>query len=69
MYKNGYIVDAPAIGSKFEKAPHGPAIAKYLLLNIKKKEFFYGAGTPTSALMIRRDNVKNVGGLTQNSEE
>ncbi|EHI48732.1 glycosyl transferase [SAR116 cluster alpha proteobacterium HIMB100] len=63
VYKNGYKAHSPAIGSRCLSPPHGPKVAKYILCNIKDKKYFYGAGTPTSALMIRTANIQNVGGF------
>lgn len=63
QYQNGYRVNGQAIGSTQETPPHGPDMAKYLLSYHRRKDWFYGAGTPTSALMIRKSLVQSVGGF------
>lgn len=62
-YPNGYNVSSTAIGSTAHQPPHGPEMAKYLLAYHRKKDWFYGAGTPTSALMIRKTLVQEIGGF------
>ena len=63
VYPNGYIVISQAIGSAGETPPNGADLAKYLLAFVRKENWYYGAGTPTSGLMIRRDLLKKVGGF------
>lgn len=61
IYPNGYFVDDLAIGSEGVTFPHGPAVALYLLANLRIKSWFYGAGTPASTLMIRKELIYNSG--------
>ncbi len=61
-YPNGYELNMPAIGSS-EIVPYGEGVADYLLYNSRKAEWFYGAGTPTCALMARVSTLKAVGGF------
>jgi glycosyltransferase involved in cell wall biosynthesis len=61
-YDNGYEVDAPGIGTAGEP-PHGAGVADYLLVNIRRPDWFYGAGVPTCALMARRETLFTVGGF------
>jgi glycosyltransferase involved in cell wall biosynthesis len=65
-YPNGYNVSSTAIGSTAHTPPHGPDMAKYLLAYHRRKGWFYGAGTPTSALMIRKNLVQEIGGFDPN---
>lgn len=62
-YPNGYTVSSTAIGSTALTPPHGPDMAKYLLAYHRRKDWYYGAGTPTSALMIRKNLVQEIGGF------
>ncbi len=61
-YPNGYELRANAIGSR-PQVPNGGMVADYLLFNGRKDGFFYGAGTPTCALMARFSTFKAVGGF------
>lgn len=63
IYPNGYILDLPAIGSRGTDMPNGPGIANYLLAYQRRPNWFYGAGTPTCALMARRSTLVAVGGF------
>lgn len=63
QYPNGYRIKDQAIGSTKETPPHGADMAKYLLSYYRRKDWFYGAGTPTSALMIRKSLIQSVGGF------
>ena len=65
-YPNGYKIFSAAIGSTSLTPPHGPDMAKYLLAYYRRKGWFYGAGTPTSALMIRKKLVQDIGGFDHN---
>ena len=65
-YPNGYNVSSTAIGSTAHTPPHGPDMAKYLLAYHRRKDWFYGAGTPTSALMIRKTLIQEIGGFDAN---
>ena len=62
IYSNGYVLNINAIGSR-PKVPIGKAVAKYLLFYGKERELFYGAGTPTCALMARTNTFKKAGGF------
>lgn len=61
-YPNGYELRMPAIGSQAE-VPRGETVADYLLFNDRKAGVFYGAGTPTCALMARLSTFWAVGGF------
>lgn len=61
-YPNGYELHMPAIGSQPE-VPKGEAVSDYLLFNDRKEGLFYGAGTPTCALMARLTTFRAVGGF------
>ena len=52
-----------AIGSNGEEVPHGPAMALYLLAYERRKGWYYGAGTPSSSLMIKKELLLKVGGF------
>lgn len=62
LYPNGYTLPIRAIGSE-PIIPSGEAVADYLLFYGKKDGLFYGAGTPTCALMARRQTLIDVGGF------
>lgn len=62
LYPNGYVKPLPAIGSK-GPPPHGHAVANYLLFYSRPEGLFFGAGTPTCALMARRSVFQQVGGF------
>ena len=62
-YENGYTLDLPAIGSKGQGVPNGPGVADYLLLNRRRGDWFYGAGTPSCSLLARRATFAAVGGF------
>jgi glycosyltransferase involved in cell wall biosynthesis len=61
-YPNGYELPLPAIGSR-PQVPSGPLVADYLLFNRREPGVFYGAGTPTCALMARRSTFAALGGF------
>lgn len=61
-YPNGYEMQAAAIGSRAE-IPKGEIVADYLLFNGRTEGVFYGAGTPTCALMARLSTFRSVGGF------
>ncbi|MDB4599977.1 glycosyltransferase family 2 protein [Alphaproteobacteria bacterium] len=65
-YPNGYNLFTHAIGSTDAVPPHGSDMAKYLLSFYRHKSWYYGAGTPTSALMIRKSLVISAGGFDAN---
>ena len=62
VYDNGYTVSLNAIGSR-PAVPHGTAIADYVLFYGKRPGMFYGAGTPTCALMARKSTFTAAGGF------
>ena len=63
-YPNGYEVQAPAIGSQ-GRPPEGGEIIGYLLLNRRAPDAFYGAGTPSCALLAPVAALRAVGGYDQ----
>ncbi len=65
LYPNGYKLDIEAIGSK-AFVPQGELMADYLLFNGRKKNIFYGAGTPTCALLARLSTFKSLGDFDVN---
>jgi len=62
-YPNGYDLPLPAIGSRGEEVPNGAGVADYLLLYRRRPDWFYGAGTPSCALMARRTTFAAIGGF------
>lgn len=62
-YPNGYTIELPAIGSSGEVRPHGTEMAKSLLVYERRPGWFFGAGTPTCALMARRSFLLEIGGF------
>lgn len=64
-YPNGYELYMPAIGSQPD-VPKGEVIADYLLFNGWKQGLYYGAGTPTCALMARLSTFQEIGGFDSN---
>lgn len=62
-YPNGYLKPLPAIGSKGDVIPNGPAVADYLLIYRRKPGWFFGSGTPACSLMARRSIFMQVGGF------
>jgi glycosyltransferase involved in cell wall biosynthesis len=65
-YPNGYALNLPAIGSQGAEAPNGPSVAEYLLLNRRRKGWFYGSGTPACALLARYTTFTEAGGFDAN---
>ncbi len=61
-YPNGHVVDLPAIGSR-PRVPHGTAVADYLLFGRRQPGMYFGAGTPTCALMARTEVLQRAGGF------
>ena len=59
-YPNGYNVEFQAIGSKPQN-PIGTMVIDYLLLYRKRKEVFYGSGTPSCSLMTRKSTYDAIG--------
>jgi len=67
LYPNGYEKSLYAIGSRQDnQVPHGSAVADYLLYFKQNKSWFYGAGTPTCALLARISTIKAIGGFDSN---
>lgn len=61
-YSNGYELELEAIGSR-PVVPTGEVVADYLLFNGRRDGIFYGAGTPTCALMARVATLRAAGGF------
>jgi glycosyltransferase involved in cell wall biosynthesis len=61
-YPNGYECEMPGIGSQ-PLVPVGTQVVDYLLFNSRHRGCFYGAGTPTCALMARISTFTAVGGF------
>lgn len=61
-YPNGYELEIPAIGSRYD-APNGEIVADYLLFNSRRPNVFYGGGTPTCSLMARTETFLAVEGF------
>ena len=64
-YPNGYLLEIRAIGSQ-PVIPIGESVIDYLLFNGRRTNLFYGAGTPTCALMMRRSVLSDFGGFDEN---
>jgi glycosyltransferase involved in cell wall biosynthesis len=64
-YPNGYRVDSPPIGMR-GPVPKGPSVAEYLLVFKRQPGWFYGAGTPSCALLARRSTFEKIGGFDPN---
>jgi len=62
-YSSGYEMEINAIGSRGREAPHGPGVADALLLFRRNPDWFFGAGTPSCALMARRSTFEAIGGF------
>ncbi len=62
-YPNGYTKFLPAIGSQGGEAPNGPSVADFLLFFGRRRDWFYGWGTPASALLARRSTFAAVDGF------
>lgn len=60
-YPNGHKKTLLAIGSKYKDKPHGHSVADYLLYFKQNNNWFYGAGTPTCALLARTSTFIEVG--------
>jgi glycosyltransferase involved in cell wall biosynthesis len=63
-YDSGYEMIINAVGSK-GLIPIGNDIVDYLLLNIKRKGVFYGAGTPSCSLMMRTSDLLSLKGFDE----
>ena len=62
VYPNGYELELNAIGSK-QVIPAGSSVADYLLFYKRNKGWFYGTGTPSCALMLRKNTLIEAGGF------
>ena len=60
IYPNGYKNPFNAVGIK-DKVPNGREMADYLLFSKKDPKIFYGSGSPTCSLMLRKVIFKNIG--------
>ncbi|MBN8528751.1 MAG: glycosyltransferase family 2 protein [Caulobacterales bacterium] len=63
-YPNGYEIQAPAIGSQ-GRPPQGDEVVGYLLVNRRAPDAFYGAGTPSCALLAPVAALRAVGGYDE----
>lgn len=61
-YPNGYEMEMPAIASDGNSLV-GSIVADYLLCNIRNPNLFYGAGTPTCAMMASKATFKKLDGF------
>jgi glycosyltransferase involved in cell wall biosynthesis len=60
IYPNGYIKKYYAVGTK-GLTPTGQQMVDYLLFNKRLDGFFYGSGTPTCSLMLRKIVFEKIG--------
>jgi glycosyltransferase involved in cell wall biosynthesis len=62
LYPNGYEKQLPAIGSE-DIVPQGDGMAESILYYGRRKNWFYGSGTPTCSLMARTELLRAAGGF------
>jgi glycosyltransferase involved in cell wall biosynthesis len=62
IYANGYVKPLPAIGTR-GIPPHGAEVANYLLFYGQSTNRYFGSGTPTCALMARRETFQRLNGF------
>ena len=60
IYPNGYIMKFYAVGTR-GLTPTGQQMVNYLLFNKRSYSFFYGSGTPTCSLMLRKIIFEKIG--------
>jgi glycosyltransferase involved in cell wall biosynthesis len=60
IYPNGYKMPIYAVGSE-GFSPVGTLMGDYLLFNKRRRNIFYGAGTPTCSLMARKKVFQTLG--------
>lgn len=60
IYSNGYIMKFYAVGTR-GLTPTGQQMVDYLLFNKRSYSFFYGSGTPTCSLMLRKIIFEKIG--------
>jgi glycosyltransferase involved in cell wall biosynthesis len=65
VYPNGYTVPLLAIGSR-PVAPSGTLVMDYQLFGEKAKGVFFGNGTPSCSLMVRKSTFDAVGPYDEN---
>lgn len=63
-YSNDYELNMPAIGSQ-PSPPTGSQVVDYLLFNGRSNGVFYGAGTPTCAMMASTATFIELGGFDE----
>lgn len=60
LYDNGYKAPFAAIGSQ-EKVPVGRDLMRYQLYMGRDDDVFYGCGTPSCSIMVRKSTYEEVG--------
>ena len=65
FYPNGYEISLMSIGA-FGHPLIGTEVADYLLFNSRVKGKFYGTGTPSCSMMVRKETLTSVGGFDEN---
>lgn len=64
-YSNGYQLELNSISSMNSKPLTNKLIPNYLLLNIKKRNYFYGSGIPSCALMAKKTTFDKLNGYDE----